>query len=130
MGTVKGEEWGAHAEGFGGKTVYEISGSGKGVRPVVGRHGGMKQQSVGDIIYGAEHTLDFAVLLGGVWTRHSERDTFGKKESTRGGIVEFTAIVTLHGFVVQLNFVSTQEKKYKRVGKVSDFNRMGKVQMK
>jgi hypothetical protein len=43
MSTVKGEEGGAHAEGFGGETVYEMSGSGLGVCPVARRHGGLKQ---------------------------------------------------------------------------------------
>jgi hypothetical protein len=71
MSTVKGEEGGAHAEGFGGETVDEMSGSGQGVRPVARGHGGLKQQGASDIVEGAEHTLGFAVLLGGVGTRHS-----------------------------------------------------------
>jgi hypothetical protein len=60
------EEGGAHVESFGGKTVDEESGSGESVRPITRWHRCLEKQGASDIVNGAKHTLDFAVLLRGV----------------------------------------------------------------
>jgi hypothetical protein len=41
--TKEGKERGAHVKGFSGETVGQMSGSGKGVSPVGGRHGGLEK---------------------------------------------------------------------------------------
>jgi hypothetical protein len=40
---VKGKERGAHVKGFSGETVGQMSGGGKGVSQVGGRHGGLEK---------------------------------------------------------------------------------------
>jgi len=37
-------------------------------------------------------------LLRGVWTRHTQGNAFGKKESARGRVVKLTAVIALDGF--------------------------------
>jgi hypothetical protein len=57
----------------------------------------LEEKGACDIICGAKHALGLAVLRRGVGARHAKRDAIGEKESARG-VVELSAIVTLHGF--------------------------------
>lgn len=42
-GAMKGKERGAHVEGFCGKAIYDMGGGGKGICPVEGGHGSLKE---------------------------------------------------------------------------------------
>jgi len=53
---------------------------------------------VDDIICGAKDALSLAVLLRGVWTRHTQGNAFGKKESARGRVIKLMAVIALDGF--------------------------------
>ena len=75
-----------------------MGGSGKGINPIGGGHGSLEEQGAGDIVGGTKHVLGFAILLRGIGTRHAERNTFSKKESTRRRVVKLTAVVTLYRF--------------------------------
>jgi hypothetical protein len=57
----------------------------------------LEEKGACDIICGAKHALSLSILRRGVGARHAERDAIGEKESARG-VVELSAIVTLHGF--------------------------------
>jgi hypothetical protein len=95
---IESKEGGAHLEGFGGEAVDGESGRGKGITPIGRRHGDLKKEGASDIVESAKYAFSFAILLGGVGARHPKRYTFGKEESTRGGIIKFAAVITLHKF--------------------------------
>ena len=61
-------------EGLGRQDVKEGGRRGKGLNPVGGRHGGLKQQVANDIIYRANNTFSFTVLRRSVRAGHAEMD--------------------------------------------------------
>jgi hypothetical protein len=67
----------------------------KSLNTIGRRKVGLKENGTNNIIRSAKHAFGLAILLGGVWAGHAEVDTMGKKESTSGGIVKFTAVVEL-----------------------------------
>ena len=75
-----------------------MGGSGKSISPIGGGHGSLEEQGASDIVDGTNHALGFAILLRGIGARHTERNTFSKKEGTRHRVVKLTTVVTLHGF--------------------------------
>ena len=75
-----------------------MGGSGKGISPIGGGHGSLEEQGAGDIVGGTNNALGFAILLRGIGARHTERNTFSKKESTRRRVGKLTTVVTLHRF--------------------------------
>jgi len=81
---------------------------------------------VHDIIRRANHPLSLAVLGRGIRTRHTQLNTPREEERTGGGVVKLTSVVTLDGLNGEAE--DTQAKKWRRVGKVSDLARKGKVQ--
>jgi hypothetical protein len=75
-----------------------MGGGGEGINPIGRGHGCLEQESANDVVGGADNALGFAILLRGVWARHAKRNTMGKEESTRGGIIKFATVITLDGF--------------------------------
>jgi hypothetical protein len=47
---MDGKERCAHVEGFGREAVEEKSGGGKHISPIGGRHGGLEEKSVSDVV--------------------------------------------------------------------------------
>jgi hypothetical protein len=60
--SIESKERGAHVQCFGREAVYDVGGSGKGIRPIGWGHGGLEEQALGDIVCGAKHALGFAIL--------------------------------------------------------------------
>ena len=60
---MESEEGGAHVKRFSGEPIEEESGSGQGVNPVGGWHGGLKEEGANDIVRGADHAFGLSVLL-------------------------------------------------------------------
>jgi hypothetical protein len=84
---------------------------------------------VHDIVRGPNHALCLAVLWGSIQTRHTQLNTSGEKEGARGGVIELTTIVALDGLNGEAELSGHPgKKKCRRVGKVSDLARKGKVQ--
>jgi hypothetical protein len=40
---IEGKEGGAHVQGFGGKTIDDVGGSGESICPICGRHRGLEK---------------------------------------------------------------------------------------
>ena len=95
LGAMKGKEGSAHVEGLGGEAVQQVGGCSKRISPIGRGHGSLEQQGANDIVGGADSAFSLAVLLGGIGAGHAKGDPFGKKESTRSGVVKLPPIVTL-----------------------------------
>jgi len=80
-------------EGLSRQDVKEGGRRGKGLNPVGGRHGGLKQQGANDIIYRANNTFSFTVLRRGVGARHAEMDALAEKEGAGAGVIKLAPVV-------------------------------------
>ena len=69
----------------------------KSLSPEASRKRGLKEKGANGVGSGANHALGLAVLGGGIGARHTQLDTEREEESTRGGVIELTPIVTLDG---------------------------------
>jgi hypothetical protein len=50
---------------------------------------------VHDIIGGVNHVLALAILRGGIGARHLKLNAVEEEEGVRGGIIEFSSVITL-----------------------------------
>jgi hypothetical protein len=66
--------------------------------PVASRNRSLKKQGTQHIIDDVKDALGFTVLRRSVGTRHPQKNPFGGKECTRGGIIELMVIVALNDF--------------------------------
>ena len=88
----------------------------------------LDQKGAHDVIRRANHPLSLAVLRRGIRTRHTQLNTPREEEGTGGGVIELPPVVALDGLNGEAELSGTQAKKWRRVGKVSDLARKGKVQ--
>lgn len=80
---------------FGGTTIDEEGGRGKGLGPKRGRHVCLKEESTHGVVKGPNGTFGLTVLWGGVWARVVEVNDVPMKKIHRCGIDEFRTIVCL-----------------------------------
>ena len=80
--------------GSGRKAVKEIGGGVQTLNPEARRERGLDQKRAHSVVGDANHALSLAVLRG-VRARHAQLDSMREEESTRGGVIELMAIVTL-----------------------------------
>ena len=83
-------------EGLGRQDVKEGGRRGKGLNPVGGRHGGLKQQGANDIIYRANNTFSFTVLGRGVRAGHAKMNALGEEERPSAGVIKLLPVVALN----------------------------------
>jgi hypothetical protein len=81
---------------------------------------------VHDVVRGANHALSLAVLGGGVQARHSQLDTVREEESTGGGVIELTIIVTLDGLDGKAELSRHPGEKVEKSGKSIRLGTQGK----
>ena len=55
----------------------------------------MEEECTHALVQSAEGALGFAVLLGGISARKTEKDAIGGAKKIKFGVVKFSAIVTL-----------------------------------
>jgi hypothetical protein len=55
----------------------------------------LKQQSVNNVVGGAQHTLGFTVLRIGVWAGHPKVHAMSKEKVLGEGVVKLTHIVAM-----------------------------------
>jgi len=67
------------AEGLGWQDVNQDSRRGKGLDPIGGRHGGLKQQGANNIINRANNAFSFTILGRGVRARHAKMNALGEE---------------------------------------------------
>ena len=87
----------------------------------------MDQKGAHAVVCRANHPLSLAILGRGIRTRHTQLNTPREEERTGGGFVELPPVVALDGLNGEAE-LSGHAKKWRRVGKVSDLARKGKVQ--
>jgi hypothetical protein len=80
MCTIKGEVRGVSIEGCCGTKVEKLSGGVEGLGPIIGRHGGLEEKGVDNIIDGANSSFGFTVLLGSVGAGKTKKGSMGLKE--------------------------------------------------
>ena len=77
--------------------VYEKSGSVEGLGPERGRHEGLKKKSANEVISGTNGSLSFAILLGGIGTGETEKNTVLNAKGVNFCVFKLTDIVALDG---------------------------------
>jgi hypothetical protein len=75
--------------------VQQVCGGVETLYPILWWHGSFKQQSMNNVVGGAQHTLSFTILRTDVLAGHSEVHAMSKEKLPRGGVVELTPIVAL-----------------------------------
>jgi hypothetical protein len=118
----------SQSKGSSGRKAFEqVGGSVETLRLERRRWRGLDQKSAHDIVRGANHPLNVAVMRRGVRTRHVELNTPREKEGAGGVVIELTPIVTLDGLDGEAE-LSGHPGIEVEGGKVSDLARKGKVQ--
>lgn len=82
-------------EGRGGKSIYEIGGSSKGMRPKVEGKVGMSEQSQAGFNYVSVTSFCIPIMLWSIWGRCEMRYAMGGE--IRGKFFLFTTIIRENG---------------------------------
>lgn len=88
----------------------------------------MEKESANDVIGGADDAFGFPILGRGVWTGKTKLNAVLQKESARGTVKKFGAIVALKTLDFGGKLSGNVRMKVTKVGKVSDLSLSGKVQ--
>src|SRR6185436_1872037 len=127
-GTEESVVWSGSRRSSGRKAVEQVGGSVDALSPEARGQRGLDQKGAHDVVRRANHQPSLAVLRRGIRTRHTQLNTPREEEGTGGGVIEFTPVVTLDGLNGEAELSGHPAKKWRRVGKVSDLARKGKVQ--
>jgi hypothetical protein len=90
-GFVRGFE----VEGFCWPNVNKVSSGVKSLGPVVRRHGGLEEDGSKNVVGGANCTLGFPVLGGGVGAGKTKNSAERREEGAVCRVIEFLAVVAL-----------------------------------
>jgi hypothetical protein len=112
------------------KAVQVVCGGVQGLCPVAGRERRLDEKAVDHIGGGTNHVFGLAILERDVGARETQLDAMCEKERAGGVVVELTGHYHTvgHGSDDETRWIHRQRSV--RVVKVSDFNRIGKVQRK
>jgi hypothetical protein len=111
---------------IGSGRIEEVGGGVQALSPEASRKRGLKQKGAHGIVGGANHAFSLTILRRGIRTRHAQLNTVREEESSGGGVVKLTTIVTLDGLDGETELCGHPSEEVKERGKNIRLRTQGK----